>query len=317
MRILGLLVFGSLVCAWAQPSQTHTPAVPLSPATVSTPSLPDLPEQTVIAVFDDGTQFTMGDFKRVYGALPPQNQQMALRDRLAFLQQWALMRRLARMAEEQKLEQQSPTKETLDYYRMMILSQAKLEHVLQTTTVDPSEIVKFYDANKDKYKQVRVKAIYIAFGSTPDAAGPGGKKLPPEDQAKARASRLLTQIRGGADFIKLVKENSDDETSRDKDGDFATLRPNDNVPDAVRAAVFALRQGEVSEPVRQAGGYYLLRAEEITYRPLSQVRDEIFSELKQQQYGQWLEQANRDTKVKFTSTQFLGVPQLAVPQASR
>ena len=73
--------------------------------------------------------------------------------------------------------------------------------------------------------------------------------------------------------MKLVKENSDDETSRAKDGDFATLRSSDNIPDAFRATVFALKKGEVSEPLKQPNGFYLLRAEEVTVRPLSEVRD--------------------------------------------
>jgi len=106
--------------------------------------------------------------------------------------------------------------------------------------------------------------------------------------------------------VKLVRENSDDETSKAKDGDFATLRQNDNIPDAIRAAVFSLKQGEVTEPVRQPNGFYLLRADEVHYRPLSQVRDEIFTQLKQQHYREWLEQTNKATKVEITNPAFLG-----------
>jgi peptidyl-prolyl cis-trans isomerase C len=265
-------------------------------------------------VFDDGTKFTMGDFKKIYGALPPENQQMALRDRENFLKQWGLMRKLSHMAEQQKLDQQSPTKETIDYYRMMILSQVKLNDALISATVDPAEIVKYYDINKDKYKLVKVKAIYISFSDDPADQKTKGKKPLTEGQAKAKAASLLTKIRSGADFVTLVKENSDDETSRAKDGDFITLRVTDNVPEAVRTAVFALKKGEVSEPVRQQNGYYLLCADDVTFRPLSQVRDEIFSELKQQQYSQWLEKTNRENKVQFTSPAFLGlVPMTVVP----
>ena len=301
MKVLSTLLFACLAPAW---SQTAPVAPTLPPATAAS-ALPDLPEQTVIAVFEDGTQFTMGEFRKIYAILPPQNQQLALRDRKMFLQQWAFMRKLAQMADKEKLDRESPTQETVDYYRMMIMSQAKLNKALNELTVEPTAIVKYYDVNKEKYKQVKVKAIYVAFSSSGGAAEKGRKPLA-EEQAKAKATRLLAEIRGGADFVKLVKENSDDETSRDKSGDFATLRPSDNVPDAVRAAVFALKQGEVSEPVKQPNGFYLLKAEEVTYRPLSQARDEIFQELKQQQYSEWLDRTNRDTKVQFTSPTFLG-----------
>ncbi len=308
MKVLSALLLASVASVWAQTPKVPPPAPAPAPAAQA---LPDLPEETVIAIFDDGTKFTMGDFRKIYAVLPPQNQQMALRDRKLFLQQWAFMRKLAQMAEQQKLDQVSPHREAVEYYRMMVLSQAELSEAVNMVTVEPNAIVNYYDANKEKYKQVKVKAIYIAFASQPAS---GGKKPLTEEQAKAKAAKLLAQIRAGADFVKMVRENSDDDTSRNKDGDFATLRPADNVPDAVRTAVFSLKPGEVSEPVRQPNGYYLLKADQVTYRPLSQVRDEIFSELKQQKYAKWLEETNRKTQVQFTSPEFLGLkPAILAP----
>jgi len=57
----------------------------------------------------------------------------------------------------------------------------------------------------------------------------------------------------------------------------------------------------VTEPVRQPNGFYLLRAEEVAIPPPLQVRDEIFTELRQGHYSQWLEQTNKDAKVEFTA----------------
>jgi peptidyl-prolyl cis-trans isomerase C len=302
MKFLTSFAFLCLSAAWAQSA-----SAPKSPA------LPQLPDDTVVAVFDDGTQFTMGDFKKIYAVLPPQNQQMALRDRKTFLEQWAFMRKLSKMAEKEKLDEQSPTKEALDYYRMMILSQAKVNDVVATTTVEPAEIVKYYDVNKEKYKQVRVKAIYIKF-STDASHSSDGKPSRTEEEAKAKADKLLSAIHSGADFVKLVKEDSEDETSKAKDGDLAVFRPSDNIPDAIRSAVFALKQGDVAGPVRQPNGYYLLRAEEVTYRPLSEVRGEIFTQLKQEHYAQWLSNENKSTQVQFPSPAFLSeAPPAAAP----
>ena len=288
MKFLSVFFLASLGAASAQ----------TAPAPAAPPQMPDIPDQTTIAVFDDGVKLTMADFKKIFAVLPPENQPMVLRDRKNFLQEWAFMRKLSQMAEKLKLDGESPAKEQLEYSRMMVLSQAKLAEALNSVTVEPAEIVKFYDTDKDRFAEVRVKAIYVSFGK--------GGKATTEDEAKAKATKLLADIRGGADFVKLVKENSDDETSKAKDGDFATLRRTDNIPDAIRAAVFSLKQGEVSEPVRQPNGFYLLRADEVRYRPLSQVRDEIFTVLKQQHYSQWLDRTNKDTKVEFTSPAFLG-----------
>jgi peptidyl-prolyl cis-trans isomerase C len=295
MKAASVLLFACLVALEAQ-----TPPNPL----------PNLPDDTQIAVFEDGTKFTMGDFKRIYATLPPENQQLALRDRQLFLKQWALMRNLAHMAEMQKLDQQTPVKEQLEYYRLMILSQAKMNQQMAATSVEPGDIARYYEANKDKFKVVKVKAIYISFDDAPDPKAK--KKALTEAQAKDKASALLTKIRGGTNFVSLVKDNSDDETSREKDGDFITLRANDNVPEAVRTAVFGLSKGQGSGPVKQQNGYYLLLADDVTYRPVEQVRDEIFSGLKQQTYGQWMDKTNRESKVQFTSPEFLGLTPMPV-----
>jgi hypothetical protein len=72
MKFRSAILFACLTSVWAQTpvSQTQPPAVP---AAAPAPKIPDLPDETVVAVFDDGTKFTMGDFKKVYGSLPPEN----------------------------------------------------------------------------------------------------------------------------------------------------------------------------------------------------------------------------------------------------
>jgi parvulin-like peptidyl-prolyl isomerase len=268
-------------------------------------SLPNLSDETVVATFADGAKMTMGEFKRLYAVIPPELQKLAVQNRQAFLEQWSLMRKLARMAEDDKLDQLSPVKEALEYNRLAILSQAKMDDAALHTTVLPSQVAEYYEQHRDRYRQVRVKAIYIGFG---------GRRLTAAD-AKAKASRIAAQARAGADFVKLVRENSDDETSRAKDGEFLTLRGNDNVPDAVRDAIFALHQGEVSEPVAQSNGYYIFRVEEIAFRPLEDVRDEIFTEVKQQRYAEWVDKTRHGDNVQYNSMDFIGaVPLNTVPK---
>jgi peptidyl-prolyl cis-trans isomerase C len=301
MKVICLLALASFSSIWAQ----SVPGTATPP-----PQLPDLPDDTVVAIFGDGTKFTMGNFKSIYAALPPANQQMALRNRELWLHQWELLRKLTKMAEEGKLDQESPYKETLAYGRMNVLASAQINAAINQVVVEPGDIVKYYDSNKPKYTQVKVKAIYIAFTDDGAASSAGkGKKPLTEAEAKAKATKLGAAIKAGADFVKLAKENSDDETSREKDGDFATLRSSDNIPDAFRAAVFAMKKGDVSEPLKQPNGFYLLRAEEVTVRPLSEVRDEIYNELKTTRSDEWLRGMDRDAKVQIVSPAFIsGAP---------
>jgi peptidyl-prolyl cis-trans isomerase C len=268
--------------------------------------LPNVPEETVIAVFDDGTKLTMGEFKAYYGVMPPNQQQGIMHDRKAFLEQWALLRKLAAIAEKKKLEQASPNKEALEYNRLLVLSQAAVNDELLASAPQPQEVDKYYEANKERYKQVKVKAIYITFSKEAvSKLGSNGKPLLTEEEAKEKAQKLVAQIRGGTDFVKLVRENSDDTASKEKDGDFATLRPTDNIPDAIKSAVFSLKQGEVSDPVQQPNGFYILRAEEISYRALADVRSEMLENMKQEHFRQWMDQLRGSVKVQFPSPEFL------------
>ena len=256
----------------------------------------------------------MGDFRRIYSALPPQNQQMALRNREQWLHQWELLRKLTKMAEAGKLDQESPYKETLAYNRMNVMATAQINAAMNQIVVEPGEVVKYYDTNKVKYTQVRVKAIYLSFSDDSSASATAkGKKPLTEAEAKAKAEKLLAAIKGGADFVKLVKENSDDETSREKNGDFATLRSSDNIPDAFRAAIFSMKQGEVSQPLKQPNGYYLLRAEEVTVRPLSEVRDEIYNDLKNTRGDEWIRGQDREAKVEIVNKAFISGTAPAAP----
>jgi len=300
MKSLGLSL---LLCVAAAFSQT-APAPPPPPATEK--------GDTVIAIFEDGGKITLDEFQALIPALPQQFQQMARQDRQKFLHYYAMMRKLSQMAEQEKLDQRSPYKELLIFSRLNTLTDIKLKDVMDSVTVTPEEVEKFYSEHKDPYKSVKVSAIYIAFGEAEPSSSPASsssaasritRKTLTEEEARAKAEKLLAQARAGADFKALVKENSDDETSRDKGGDFGTWRVTDNVPDLMRPVVFGLKPGELGEPVRQPRGYYIFRADEVTFDPLSKVRDSIFQQLKQQHFQEWTAKLDAGTKVEFPKSE--------------
>jgi len=292
MKFLSLFVFACGILA----AQAAPP----------TPSLPNLPDGTVIAVFDDGVQFTMADFRNLYAVLPATNQQSMLRDRKGFLEQYAFLRKLAQMAEAEKLDQTSPNKEALAYNRLAMLGQMKLSAENMKIVVSEDDVKKFYEANKGQYEQVKVKAIYIAFTKAlASSQQSNGKQLLTEEEARTKAQKLLAEARGGADFAKLAQENSDDAASREKGGDFATLHRSDTIPDPIKAAVFSLKQGEVTEPIEQPNGFYLLRAEEVGTRSLAEVHGDIYTALQQEYARKWMQTTHDSLKVQFPSAEFL------------
>jgi len=297
-----LTIFAFTAAIWAQ-SATPPPAAP--PATESTePNHPvanfdvgaalaaSVKPETVIATFDDGQKLTAGELDKFLAAMPPNMAEAARRDKRAFVQQFALMHHLSEMAEKAKLDEQSPTREALQFNKMYLLMNAQLHQVLDALTVQSADVQKYYDEHKDRFKQVKVKALYIACSDQPAGLNEAKKLTPAEAQAKIE--KLRADIVAGADFVKVIKENSQDEISRAKDGDFGTMRSSDNLPQPIRTAIFALKAGELSEPVKEPNGFYLFRAEAISTEPLSAVEQTVIADLKQEQFKKWMDDAQAD-----------------------
>jgi peptidyl-prolyl cis-trans isomerase C len=278
---LSLLLFAAVLAYAQAPPASTTPApappVPAPPARVSLMALP--PDAVVATV--DGQKVFASDLQTILRSLQGPQQQSAMRDLRGFLEQYGLMQRLSVMAEKAGLDKKSPTKEQMAYNRMLALAQAQLQESQRQVSVKPDEVQKYYDTNKDLFTQARLKVIYISFSPDPTAqpAAPA-KKVQSEAEAKAKAEKLFAQLQAGADFVKLVKENSDDSASASKDGDFGTFRRADQqLPEEVKATIFALKQGQVSKPVRQPNGYYIFRVEEIGVEPFDKMKEQITTTL--------------------------------------
>ncbi len=276
-------------------AQTPAPLPPAQPA-------PKLAPDAVIAEYGDGKKLTYGELQRFMGVLSPQQQQNAMRSRKEFVERFVLMRRLSEIAEQDKLAEISPYKEALESYRMNMLMQAEINKVVNGFTVAPEEAQKFYDENKSRFELVNLKVIYISFGGAPGPAADGKKRLT-EPEAKSKAEDLVKQIKGGADFVKLVKENSEDTTSKAKDGDLTVSRA-DNLPEAIRTVALALKPGEVSDPVRQPNGFYIFRGESVATKAFADVRNQIFAELKDVKMKEWLEATTKSLNIKLENDQF-------------
>ena len=103
--------------------------------------------------------------------------------------------------------------------------------------------------------------------------------------------------------LSLRRENSDDKSSAERGGAWTPLTRSSAYPDAVKLAIFALRPGEVSKPVRQPNGFYLFKLESIEKQPLQEVEPRILGELALAHFNQWLERlkARFAAKVKAPS----------------
>ena len=114
----------------------------------------------------------------------------------------------------------------------------------------------------------------------------------------------MKQIRAGGDFAALAKANSDDKDSADQGGKYATMRKADKFAEEIKKAVFSLKQGEVSDPIRQNGYFFILKVTEKNVQPFKDVREQIFNQLKQERFGVWMQELNKRYQVKIEKPEF-------------
>jgi peptidyl-prolyl cis-trans isomerase C len=283
-------------------------AIGLAQTPAPPPTAPALTADTVIAEYDNGKKLTYGELEKFLSVLPSQTRAGVMRDRKVLVERYLLMKKVSELAEKDKLDEKSPYKEAINSFRMNTLMQAEIQKVSSEFPVRVEEQQAYYDQHKAQYEQVTVKLIHISFSSSP-GAGADGKKRLSEEEAKAKAEQLVKEAKAGADFVKLVTENSDDEATKTKNGDLTISRSESaTLPESIRTVTLGLKPGEVSEPVRQPNGFYVFRGESVSSKPFSEVRDQIFTELQRMKTKDWVDSTTKGLNIKPENDQFFSAP---------
>ena len=144
-----------------------------------------------------------------------------------------------------------------------------------------------------------MKSIFVAFKPQPKPAAVASAseeeapKPRTEQQALARAEELRQQLLAGADFSALAKAHSDHKESAEKGGDLGTVRKN-QLPASLAKVVFSLKPNQISEPVKEGQGYYILQTQEIRAVTLNEAVATIRGTLRQQKFLQAMEQVRKE-----------------------
>ncbi len=144
--------------------------------------------------------------------------------------------------------------------------------------ITDDEILQYYNDSGQRFAQdERRQASHILI-------------LLGEDEALSlqRASETLERINNGESFSDLVLSISDDEGSKQSDGDLGML-PRSQLPGALGDAIFSMVEGEISEVVRTDFGFHIVRLDRVESDgkvPLELVESELRQELILQKAGQ-------------------------------
>jgi len=149
----------------------------------------------------------------------------------------------ANAATEANLGDTPEFEEQMRYLRRRMLRQEYFEKVLKDK-IDEAEAKKIYNAHvASQEPETEFAARHILVES--------------EDKAK----ELRTKIKDGGDFAELAKENSTDPGSKEQGGLLGYFTEGQMVPE-FEAAVVKMIPGQVSEPVKTAFGWHVIKLED-------------------------------------------------------
>ncbi|HEX9020224.1 MAG TPA: peptidyl-prolyl cis-trans isomerase [Nitrospirota bacterium] len=191
---------------------------------------------------------------------------------------------------------------TLDQYKtdlreQMTLSRVFNKYVRSGVAIDEAEARAFYENNRKNYslpEEIRMRQLFFRVADNATAAQVAA--------VKARAEAAYARAKKGEDFVRLVKELSENENAAEG-GDLGFMQRDQVIPE-IQEAVKTLKPGEISTPFQCAGGFQVIRLEEIRdpAKPFEKAKDEIMKTLYEQKientYRGWLQTLRSDSHIE-------------------
>jgi peptidyl-prolyl cis-trans isomerase C len=109
---------------------------------------------------------------------------------------------------------------------------------------------------------------------------------------EAEAKKIAGRLKAGEDFAKVAAETSKDPGSKAEGGDLGWFTKERMVPDFATAA-FAMKPGQISDPVKTQFGWHVIKVEEKRMKP-----QPTFDELKEQIDQHLIRKAQQDLILK-------------------
>jgi parvulin-like peptidyl-prolyl isomerase len=164
------------------------------------------------------------------------------------------------------------------------------KEVRQKVNISPDEVKAYYDAHPQEFRvgkeSFKLAQILIAV---PPSASPTQVEA-----ARVKAESIRKQLLDGADFGKLARQYSDDD-SKAQGGELGDFSRGDMI-DPIQNVIDHMKVGEISEPIRTDHGFHLVKLEahdQAGVKPFAevsgQIQDKLVSQKAQQQFGTWVD----------------------------
>lgn len=171
-----------------------------------------------------------------------------------------------------------------DRYKDQIMMKKAVDFMIKSkVSVLPSEVNEYYEEHRLELKRnERRKARHILIKAEDEA----GLEL-----ANLEIEGIYNKLKEGYDFAELARDYSHG-PNKEQGGDMGYVEQGEMLAE-IDTAIFSLKTGEFSEPVRSQIGYHIFKVEDIevpVYLSLEELQDDIKNMLFQKKFKEKLDE---------------------------
>lgn len=295
--VIALLLLVVLVW-WGFRSQKtgKTTGTPLAAATTPGESVtPNTPDPIIATV--DGMPINQSDLDAAIESIPENMRGAASSPagRQQLVEELVRMKLLEREAEKLGVDRSPSVRGRIDIATGNILANAALDKLVEDNKKMTLEQI--YEKNKADFESARARQVVVAYQGGMIPAKNGN---PPIDaEAKARAEKIVAELRAGADFAKVARTQSDEPGAAKTGGDIGEVG-HGMLPPEVEKVVFSIPVNQYSDPVRTQYGWHIFQVTSRETRPFSAVRQVMEKSENRLRARDVIEDLRKKAKVDFS-----------------
>jgi peptidyl-prolyl cis-trans isomerase C len=254
----------------------------------STPAKPSDAAQDVLAIVN-GQRITRLDFEQLVQQYKPDTPDWAERNKSQVLRDLITLEILSQEGSKLRLEQEPEIQSQLRLRSKDVLARALVQkYIAERSNVTEEAVRQHYETAKDDYKvSEQITASHILV------------------RTEGEAQAALKELKQGKDFAVVAEARSIDSSAADG-GSLGTFGRGEMIP-AFEEAAFALKVGEVSNPVRTEFGYHVIKVTNriaAHARALEEVQDDIRETLIERSVDAFIDDLRHHAKVEILHPEY-------------
>jgi peptidyl-prolyl cis-trans isomerase C len=169
--------------------------------------------------------------------------------------------------------------------------------------VTDADIEKFYKENPKMFEEPEKWKVAHIFMGIRDRGSREEITAAERAEKQAKMKELLVRARGGMDFAKLAKENSEHGLTKEKGGEQTFVRG--QMPPEFEAAAISMKPGQISDIVATGLGWHIIKF--IEYVPpkmadlgsaKERIKNYLLQQATQKALGEWVSQLRKEANVE-------------------